>query len=266
MKDPTTGNRVSRMNPESDWVIDEVPELRIVSDDLWARVKTRQGEIDATPAVQGIRKSRFWEHRRGPHLLTGKLFCGACGGTMAAVGKDYLACAAARKLANCEHRRSYRRSALEGAVLDLLRHRLMQPDAVAEFAAAYTAAVNGGRRSEEAARRRKDKALAETRQQLTGLYSAIADGLRTPGLLQQLEELEARKMQLEAELDAPAPSPVRLHPRLPELYRAKVAELAESLRDPEIRTQALDVLRGLIDRIVVQPSETGEDVTIELEG
>ncbi len=266
VKHPATGKRVSRMNPESEWTRTEVPDLRIVDDALWDRVKARQCEIEASPAVQGIKKSGFWEKKRGPYLLSGKLFCGACGGSVSNQGGSYLACSNARKLKICSHTRSYKRDEMEEAVLELLRERLMQPDAVQEFVAAYTEGVNGDRKSDEAARKRKQKVLAETERQLTGLYAAIADGLRTPGLLQQLQDLEAKKADLASELETPAPSPVRLHPKLPELYRAKVAELAGSLRDPEIRTRALDILRGLIERIVVRPSGKGEGVTIELEG
>ncbi len=38
VKDPNTGRRVARPNPESEWVVQEVPELRIVPQDLWERV------------------------------------------------------------------------------------------------------------------------------------------------------------------------------------------------------------------------------------
>ena len=42
LKDPGTGKRVSRLNPESEWVIQEVPEMRIVDQDVWDNVKPRQ--------------------------------------------------------------------------------------------------------------------------------------------------------------------------------------------------------------------------------
>ncbi|MFD2741625.1 recombinase family protein [Sulfitobacter aestuarii] len=266
IKDPVTGKRVSRLNPEQDWVIHEVPELRIVSDALWAAVKERQAQIDATPAVQGIKKSRFWEKRRGPHLLTGKLVCGRCGGTLASVGKDYLACPNARKRGTCETSQSFRRPVLEEAVLELLRERLMQPDAVAAFVSAFTNAANAERFAASSTRQKTAKMLMQTTDKLRGLYDAIADGLRTPGLLQQLEELEAQKAALEAQLEAPAPDPVRLHPGLAELYRKKVMELSDSLKDEAIRTPALDLLRSLIARVTVQQG-SGDGVTvIELEG
>lgn len=40
IKDPKTGKRVSRPNPEAKWIRTEV-ELRIVDDELWQRVKLR---------------------------------------------------------------------------------------------------------------------------------------------------------------------------------------------------------------------------------
>src|SRR5262249_11572251 len=42
---PDTGKHVSRVNPRERWHTVEAPELRIVSDDLWSRVKARQREL-----------------------------------------------------------------------------------------------------------------------------------------------------------------------------------------------------------------------------
>ena len=266
VKDPATGKRVSRLNPEAEWITHDVPDLRVIDDDLWSRVKTRQGEIDATPAVQGIKQSRFWEKRRSTHLLTGKLTCGACGGTMIAAGRDYLACSNARKLGTCDHRQGYRRGDIDEAVLALLRDRLMQPDAVAEFVSAYSASVNAERSKEVATRKQIKAALVTAERKLESLYGAIEDGLRTPGLLMRLEEAEAKKAELEAQLQAPEPSPIRLHPGLPDLYRRKVADLAGSLQDTTIRPRALEALRGLIERVSVHASADTGGPVLELEG
>lgn len=45
VKDPRTGKRVSRINPESEWVTTDVPELRIVDETLWQAVKARQENV-----------------------------------------------------------------------------------------------------------------------------------------------------------------------------------------------------------------------------
>ncbi|UWQ60411.1 recombinase family protein [Leisingera caerulea] len=264
VKDPQTGKRVSRLNDPSDWITTEVPELRIVDDSLWEAVKARQGQIEAEPRVQAMKATRFWEKRRKLHLLTGLAFCGSCGGPLAAAGRDYLACSAARKLGTCSHKNSVRRPVLEDAVLGLLRARLMQPDAVAAFVKAFTKAANTEADGQEAARARLKSERATASRKLDGLYDAIAEGLRTPGLLTRLEELEARISEIDTELAAPAPVPVRFNPNLSELYRKKVAELAATLSNPEIRTEALETVRGLIERVVVS-HENGQ-ATVALEG
>jgi len=197
IKDPQSGKRVSRMNPKEEWVTTEVPELRILDDALWERAKFRQGEIDDDPRVRAIKQSRFWEQKRKLHLLTGLLHCGCCGGGYAAVGRDYLACSAARKLGTCTQRRSFRRGDLEALIFDLLRDRLMQPAAVAGFISAYGSAVNAGRATQSAERATAEAEKTQVLRRLNGLYDAIADGLRTPGLKDKLEELEARKAELE---------------------------------------------------------------------
>ncbi len=264
LKDPQTGNRISRLNPPDAWTLTEVPEMRIVDDALWQRVKLRQGEIEADPRVTALKATKFWEQRRVNHMLTGLLCCGSCGGGFAAVGRDYVACSAARKLGTCTQRKSIKRGVLEEAVLNLLRDRLMQPGAVAEFIAAYTTEVNGQRGAATADRARLVSERAAIARKLEGLYDAISEGLRTPGLKDRLETLEARLGELDVTLTAPAPTQVRLHPNLSEMYKKKVAELAATLADPEIRTAALEIIRGLITRVTVHGGEDG--VTLELEG
>jgi len=264
VKTPDTGKRVSRLNPPEDWIITEVPDLRIVDDALWERVKTRQGEIDATPRVQAIRETRFWEKKRQVHLLTGLLTCGCCGGGFAAVGRDYVACANARKLGTCSQKRSFRRSTLEEAVLQLLRDRLMQPDAVAAFVSEFGREMNTRNSSVVAERERLASQRTSLARKLDGLYDAIAEGLRTPGLKDRVMAMETELSDLDTKLADPAPETVRLHPNLPDLYRRKVADLAATLEDPALRQPALELIRGLITRVTVRIAEGGP--VLELEG
>ena len=252
------------LNPRESWIVREVPALRIIDDALWGSVKRRQGEIEAQPRVAAIKASRFWERRRPTHLLTGLLLCGRCGSRLASVGKDYVACSAARKLGTCRQTKSFRRGVLEFAVLDLLRNTLMQPDAVADFIAAYGKELNARRGAETADRSRLQSERAQIARKLNGLYDAVADGLRTAGLKERLEEMEGRLAQLDAALATPPPSPVRLHPNVGETYRKKVTELSVALEDPDIRAPALEAIRGLIERVTVSDDAAG--VTLDLEG
>ncbi len=75
---------------------------------------------------------------------------------------------------------------LEAFVLDLIRDRMMRPEAVTTFIAAYHQEINSGRDGAEADSALMRKALNAASRKLEGLYEAVADGLRTPGLLEQI--------------------------------------------------------------------------------
>ena len=82
VRDPDTGRRLARVNPQSQWVSHDVPELRIVDEALWHKVQERFGDIRNSAMVRKARKTRFWENRRAKHLLTGLVVCGECGGPL----------------------------------------------------------------------------------------------------------------------------------------------------------------------------------------
>ncbi|WP_085885898.1 recombinase family protein [Oceanibacterium hippocampi] len=264
VKDPESGKRRSRLNPPEQWIVKEVPELRIVDDALWQAVADRLGRIRASDGVQKTIQSRFWEQRRPRHLLSGLVTCGHCGGRFTTIGRDYLACGTARRQGTCEQRKGIRRAELEGFVIDLLRENLMQPDAVEAFVAAFHAELNRLNATREqrtgAARRELAKAKAES----TRIIDAIAAGFRTDDMKERLETLDRQKKALQAEIEAaPAKSP-RFHPNLSKLYAEKVAALQASLGAPELRDEATTILRSLIETVVLR--RDGEGLEVALSG
>lgn len=113
--------------------------------------------------------------------------------------------------------------------------------------------MNSHRRDREHALMLRRRELDDIAHRLDGLIGAIADGLRTPSLKGKLEDLERRKAELETILSQPEPPAPRRHPNLSELYRQKDEALHEAFADPEIRTEAIEILRDLIDRITLYP-------------
>jgi site-specific DNA recombinase len=265
VKDPTTGKRQARRNPRAEWIVEEVPELRIIDEALWERVGSRLNAIAETPTAVAIRESRFWEKRRARHILTGLAVCGRCGHPLAAVGRDYLRCAQADRNGLCDNRRGVRRKILEDLVLKALQKNLMHPDLVAEFIRAYQAEVNAERAGEEQERLADARRLEQVSRQLDGLITAISEGLRGNGLQDRLSALEAECARLEDSLRRPPPSPVRLHPHLADAYRHRVADLAKHLESEDGRAEALEIVRSLIERVAVQPAEGGS-IEIEIVG
>jgi hypothetical protein len=70
----------------------------------------------------------------------------------------------------------------------------------------------------------------------------------------EIKTLDARRKELQAQLDSADEPPPLLHPRMAELYRQKVTDLAAALEHPDTRTEAADAIRGLIDAIVLTPA------------
>ena len=78
--------------------------------------------------------------------------------------------------------------------------------------------------------------------------------------------LEARQKELEEKLANSKEEPVLVHPNMGKVYRQQVSRLAEALNDEAERAEAADILRRLIDRIIVTPDpETGKPI-VDLEG
>jgi hypothetical protein len=71
----------------------------------------------------------------------------------------------------------------------------------------------------------------------------------------EIKALDIRRKELQARLETADEPPPLLHPGLARLYRQKVTTLAQALKHPETRTEASETLRGLIDAIVLTPSQ-----------
>ncbi len=262
VKEPDTGRRQARLNPREAWIIEDVPKLRIVDDDLWQEVKARQ-EATRSEITTG-REVRFERARRPKYLFSGLIRCGACGGGYVLVGKTQYGCANHRNRGTCDNRLTIRREVLEETVLAGLRENLLHPDLVAEFVAEFQKEWNRLRREESVARTRDTAELARVERQIANIIGAIKDGLYVPTMKQELEGLEARKASLRLAIDTEQEEPPRLHPGLAEIYRAKVSELTRTLNDDALRGEAATALRSLLGAIRMIPQD-GE-LAIELVG
>ena len=141
MKDPDTGKRRSRLNLEKDRIIREVPELRIIPQELWKAVKARQSEMARATRPDAKRKD-FWELQRPRYLLSGLMKCGCCGASYTKYGLHRFGCAAARDRATCINHLTIHIEEIEASILAGLKERLMEPALFEEFSREFTAEVN----------------------------------------------------------------------------------------------------------------------------
>jgi site-specific DNA recombinase len=201
-------------------------------------------------------------HRRR-YLLSGLLVCGRCGGGYTIVGPNRYGCAARRSKGTCSNAVSIGREEIESRVLDGLKDRMMAPELIAAFVDEFNTEIRRLAGDLEAEHAAVQRALAEADRKIAGILKAIEDGAYHPSLKERLTLLEQDKASAAARLAAAQSKPVlRLHPNLPALYRKKVQRLAVALREPDIALQAGEIIRSLIDRIVLTPSDGGLEVEL----
>lgn len=252
VKDPTTGKRQARINPKSDWEVVDVPELRIIDDDLWKKVKARQKAVRIEIGKDESGNALNRAHRR-KFLLSGLMTCGVCGEAYTIIATDRYGCAAHKNKGTCANKATIRRIEIEGRVLTGLKDKLMAPDMVEEFTRTFHEELNKQTKKAAANQETDKKALKDTEKKLSGILSAIEQGAYSDALQKRLSELEVKKSELQLRLSDEAPAPVNLHSGTAEIYSTKVEHLTQSLNDPLIQTEANEVIRSLIDRIELTP-------------
>lgn len=260
VKDPDTGKRISRMNPEEEWVVQEVPDLRIIDQQSWEAVKAKQGKLNKQA------KSEFWTARRPKNLLSYLIKCGECGGGCSMLGAVQIGCSTARNKGTCKNRLTISRNYLEEDILGALQSRLMNPDLCAVFCKEYTEHLNQLRRGriDAAADRRKE--LAKLERERIQIVQAIKDGIPTDMIRDDAQRIDARMKILNQELiDVEEPAPI-LHPAMADMYANEVQRLIKTLNEDDHRTEAAGLIRELIDRIVLTPDPTGARLMVDLEG
>ena len=256
LKDPRTGKRIARVNPEASWEKVSVPELRIIDDEVWQQVRLRQTSLQFAIGRDTTGQALNRSHRRA-FLLSGLLVCGCCGGGYTIVAQDRYGCATRRIQGTCDNARTITRQSVEARVLSGLKDRLLAPELVAEFVRSFAEEMATLQREAAGQQGRLQQDLADVERRLQGVLRAVENGAWNPTLHARLSELEANKTELLAGIAAADPIPaVCLHPASAEIYRSKVATLEASLNAPEIKQEAAEVLRSLIEQVVLTPDAT----------
>ncbi|MDO5703817.1 MAG: recombinase family protein [Paracoccus sp. (in: a-proteobacteria)] len=268
IKDPSTGKRVSRPNPEAQWIRTEVPHLRIVDDALWNAVRERQKRIAEAYGADRRegRVARLHLANRPVSLLSGLMTCGSCGGKVGMVLSGRFGCLNHHRRGTCSNNRTILREKLEARVLAGLQDKLVSAEAVEEAVRAYveeTNRLNHQRRAQQDTDRR---ALAKIERAIAGIFSAIEDGMYQPSMKARMDELERQKAEIAARMaEAPVDVP-DVHPNVATSYSRNVVRFAEALNDPDGGRQAAEALRSLIGEVILTPGEKRGEVHAALRG
>ncbi len=266
--DPGSGKSVTRFNPESEWIRNEVPELRIVSDEMWQAAKRQQAAMAERHA--GIKEAAqaraLLNARRPAYLLSGLLECGACGGAYAIVVGDRYGCVGHHRGRSCSSGRTIRREILEQRALAGITDKLVSADKIDAAVTAYAAHINRENREQRIQAEADKRALAKIDKAVAGIMAAIEDGLYQPTMKARMAELERERVEVTARLAAAPQGIPDIHPGIAEIYKRKVAALVEMLKDPETRLDASSDIRSLVGKIVLHPGEKRGEVHATLHG
>lgn len=258
IKDPDTGKRLARPNDPSEWIIKDVPEMRIIEQEIWDRVKEKQHALDARLSLGAKQRPKL--------LLSGMLKCGCCGGGMVKVSKSAYGCHAARKKATCDNFETIRQDALENAVLEALQNHLMDERLCDIFCNEYAKFLAEMHRQHNDSLSQYRVELRKCQKEDTKMVQAICDGFASPELKVKMNANTARIEHLEKLLSSTKELPALMEPSMARHYRAEVKDLIRSLNDPDSRTESADKLRALMDKIVLTPKQHGYGLDIDLHG
>lgn len=166
VRDPDTGRRISRLNPESDWQVMPAEHLRIVPAPLFAAAQARK-QARAYAAAEGKMT------RRPKRVLSALMRCGCCGGSMSMhdtiSGRPRIRCSTNRESGTCTSAKKFYLDRIETAVIFNLRAIFDNPDVVAEYLRTYREAKRAEIAEATPNRTRLERRLIYVQGRLTSL-------------------------------------------------------------------------------------------------
>jgi site-specific DNA recombinase len=250
VKVPGTNKRTSRLRPRTEWKEQDVPELRIIPDDLWIRVREAQERRLRKYAAGG--QKPVSRAANSPYLLSGFLVCGTCGANLIIVsgGKGRLArygCPQHWNRHTCSNKFTIRRAELEADFFKLLQVEVLTPEALKLIAEIVAKA-----QKQRTSRSDHEKQLQQLKNEQANIVAAIAKLGHSEALLSALQANEAdiRKLSVAtAELSQLTPDQILA------AVKERVWALPELLqKDP---VSAKMELSAYIDKIRMVPQSDG---------
>jgi site-specific DNA recombinase len=262
VKDPKTGRRVTRTNPEGDWIVQYVPELRILDDKLFDKARARR--LDAgTPSSRRRPKST--------RLLSGLLRCGSCGSGMALTGSDRsgprVRCSRYRESGSCDNSTKYYIDKIERLVLDRLKMQIDNPKLMGRFVEAY---LTERRALSADARRDKVKLTAQIatcQRGIENLITAVERGTLEPEEVSSrlvIERSEKARLQRELASADELVVSIDLHPTAVKRFKQNLEHISGA--GERIDPQVVASFRELVDSVVVMARKPGEPYRLETRG
>ena len=241
------GTKVRVARPANEWTRIEVPELRIISDDLWAAVQAKRS-----------RRQSFGRTRGGGntprYMLSGIGRCGDCGGPMQAVNgraahvviKVY-ACTYHRERGTCGNTLRRPVETVDAVVIEWMQRNVLQESVIASVMAEIRKRLSGSDGERAAEIELLGKERTKLRREIARLAEAIVSTDAAPGtLVRMMAEKERALSDADARIKVLRTAPAALDlevRRIEKEARKKLDDLAGALnRHPEAARRFIESL------------------------
>jgi site-specific DNA recombinase len=277
-RNPETGRKTSRPRPESDWKRIDVPEWRIVSEELWEQAQARKrfaGKRFSASHLGGSNRSE----RSKRYIFSGFLVCGVCGSKLVIASgsgkRGYVkyGCPSHRYRGTCSNGLMIRQDRLEAQLIAGLTERISKSELIEYALKRFQEQLQKRLRDiQEQTLKAADtiSTLQNQRRELKARANNIGEAIAQMGhsatLLQQLAMLESEIQKIDERL-AVANQPLDLAFSL-ESIRDFVSDKALDFRaafDAE-PGKAKEILAGHIDQLVLTPRATENGTVYEVSG
>ena len=274
---PANGKKNKRVRQQSEWVRVPVPDLRIVSDELWERVQQVNQQM----------KDKLYGRRLGglnrtaqsrTYLFSNIMNCGLCGGKFSVIiggeaSKVRYGCKNQRFRDTCSNRLTIKWQPLEQQLIAAISKNLLDPrleqQRIRDFSAQLQAAIELEEKLASESVSNAPTLMAE-RADLENQAGRIADAIGqhgySPVLSAQLSKVESRMAEIDRLLAAkPALElPKFTDDQIREFLRQESKDFCDALTgDSEFARQEI---QKRIKKLVLTPKETPEGAILEVSG
>jgi len=270
VRDPDNGKRRRVCRPEPEWIVVEKPELRLVPQGVWERVKERQREQNARS--EAIRRALHANARTGAgpkYLFSGLLKCGSCGANYVIADAYRYGCSTHinRGPAACSNAMKVPRRLVDERLLASIKADLFTDEGIELFKRETARLLAEYRAKQRPDTERLRKRLVQVQTEIDNLVTAIKAGILTPTTKGELEKAEAERLSIEKALRTEAVGlgkVASILPRAVDRYRDMVEHLEDVTRTDVVR--ARNQIKALLgNAIKLMPTPKGY-LEAELQG
>lgn len=267
IKEPGTGKRKRIDRPESEWLTQDVPELRIIDQQLWDRVKsrqqaqakqTRQKQVDSgTPTARNNPPSKY--------LFSGLLKCGCCGGNFIMMNRTSYGCARHKDRGEtvCDNGIMVKRALVETTLLASIKKELLNDEYLQLFISETRRLLKEQQKTTSSADYQKQLKAAEKKRD--NLLAFVMEGKATQGTHKAMDELETDITRLQAQMEQAQKNQNTITALLPnaKLLFKQMVEKLEEIDDVPATREHIKTLLG--DEITLNPVHDKKGSYLEAE-